>query len=81
MYIHRNNPDMKGQEPIDELGSKFGGVMSLIYYGFMIYYVITLLVQMYEGKLDTIQSQPLTNEFVDGFEKIELNEENFMPHL
>ena len=54
MYVHRNNSDMKGQEPIDELGTKFGGVMSLIYYGFMIYYTLSLLVLMYNAEKDTI---------------------------
>ena len=56
MYLHRNNPDMKGQEPIDALGSKFGGVMSLIYYSFMTYYTLSLLVLMYNAEKDSIQS-------------------------
>jgi hypothetical protein len=72
---------MKGQEPIDALGSKFGGVLSVIYYGFMMYYTLTLLIQMYEAERDTIQSQPLTNKFEDEFRYIELANENFMPHF
>lgn len=81
MYIHRNNADMRGQEPIDALGSKFGGVMSLIYYAFMTYYTLSLLVVMYTGQKDEIQSQPLTNNFKDEYRYIELTNENFMPHF
>ena len=81
MYVHRNNPDMKGQEPIHALGSKFGGVMSVIYYCFMIYYTLTLLINMYSAEKDSIQSKALTNRFVDEFRYIELTKENFMPHF
>ena len=36
---------------------------------------------MYNAEKDTIQSQPLTNNFVDEYRYIELTEENFMPHF
>jgi hypothetical protein len=40
MYAHRNDPDMKGQEQLDAYGSKFGGVITVAYYTFMLYYGI-----------------------------------------
>ena len=81
MYIHRNNEDMKGQEPLDSFGSRFGGVCSIFYFALLLVYAVFLIIRMHEGDNDTIKTQPLQNPFSYGYEKIDLFNGNFMPFL
>lgn len=73
-YVHRNDADMKNAEPLDAYGSKFGGVLSILYYVFLLGYFVQLLVNMYAGQNDVIKSQPMPNPFEEGLEKVNLTE-------
>ena len=81
MYIHRNNPDMKGGEPMDEQGSSFGGILSVVYYIAMLGYAVVLLIAMFKGQSDNISTQPLPNPFEQGYETMDLFNGSFMPFL
>jgi hypothetical protein len=72
MYAHRDEADMKGQQPIDQFGSKYGGIMSIFYFIFMFYYFTILSIDMISGENDIIKSLPMTNSFSDDFKKIDL---------
>jgi hypothetical protein len=80
-YVHRNDSDMKGSEPVDSYGSSFGGVISMVYYIFLTWFLVRLIYGMYMGESDTIKTQSMNNPFEKGFEKINLGDENFMPFL
>jgi hypothetical protein len=80
-YVHRNNSDMKGSEPVDSYGSKCGGVVSMMYYFFLIFYLVTLIYAMFIGANDNIKTQSMNNPFDKDLKGINLFEENFMPFL
>jgi hypothetical protein len=80
-YFHRHNASLDKTMYHDKLGSYFGGVMTLLFVSFMVYYSGVLVIQMQKGDNDIINMMTMTNQFDQETYKVNVSHHAFMPYL
>jgi hypothetical protein len=80
-FIHRRSQDMKTTSYHENLGSYFGGLMTLLFLMLMFFYSFTLVDQMVHGENDIVNKMVMTNSFTEDTKSVDLNNVIFMPYL
>jgi len=81
MFLHRRDRDTNEKDDYYRLGTMFGGIMTLLIWSLLSLYMVSLLITMHSQNYDILNLLPTPNKFTDGYDRISIQKQNFLPSI